>query len=620
MGFPRLDVHDFVVVDTETTGLHWWRDRIFGIALGLPMCGRIEPHYWDVRETPGVLPWLRDNINGARRLVFHNAKFDLHMLREAGAPVDMAAVPVVCTMIRAALLDEHLHQYDLDSLALMYTDAVKDRTLYGKMADLFGGKPTRAAQMGNIHRAPSAMVGEYARSDVIATGALHLYQEPLIEKEELGVVDGIERKLLDVLVELERGGCPVDVPRAERAMGELAHIISTDQKKLDKLAGFPVNPNPSDSIHRLFQPEQIDDSHFRLVDGTVVGATTGGKASIDKDALRRIVHPAGNLIFRLRTLKKTRDTFLAGHVLGHHHNGVVHANYNQTKSENERGTGTGRMSVNDPALQQIHKRDKDIAAIVRAMFIPDKGQVWHCADWSQMDFRIFAHYTNEPKLIEHYARNPNADFHQIVSDLTGLPRDPPFAGAANAKQLNLGLVFGMGEGKMAQEMGLPFEIKMVKFGGEDVERPILVPGEEAEAMFRRYHAAIPGIRALLKMASGRAKRRGYVKTALGRRIRFPHGKFTHKAGGLIFQGTAADSLKVKLIELDDYFRSTGNGRMLLNVHDEFDSSVLKSKLQRVDKDVRGILECFDGSTTPFSLRVPIRSSSGTGPNWWEASK
>jgi DNA polymerase I-like protein with 3'-5' exonuclease and polymerase domains len=60
--------------------------------------------------------------------------------------------------------------------------------------------------------------------------------------------------------------------------------------------------------------------------------------------------------------------------------------------------------------------------------------------------------------------------------------------------------------------------------------------------------------------------------------------------------------------------------MLLNVHDEFDSSVLKSKLQRVDKDVRGILECFDGSTTPFSLRVPIRSSSGTGPNWWEASK
>ena len=110
-------------------------------------------------------------------------------------------------------------------------------------------------------------------------------------------------------------------------------------------------------------------------------------------------------------------------------------------------------------------------------------------------------------------------------------------------------------------------------------------------------------------------------TPLRRRIRFPGRKFTYKAGSLLFQGAAADCLKVNLVAVDEYFRhSNGHGQMILNVQDEFDSSVPKHKVKKVDKDIAAIIEDFDSETAPFKFRVPIRSESGQGPNWWEASK
>ena len=323
------------------------------------------------------------------------------------------------------------------------------------------------------------------------------------------------------------------------------------------------------------------------------------------------------MILRLRKMLKTRDTFLRGHILGHHHNGVIHANFNQTRSDNDLGTGTGRLSVNSPALQQIHKRDADIAAVVRAVFLPDEGAEWVCYDWAQMDFRVFAHYVKNPQILKMYADNPATDFHRLASDLTGLPRSPRFAGDANAKQINLGLVFGMGRGKLAQEMGLPYTEEM----DESRKRTWLRPGPEAEAVFERYHEAIPGVDELLKNASSVAKSRGFVRTIMGRRIRFPRGQFTHKAGGLIFQGTAADALKVKLVELDAFLESDGgtNARLLLNVHDEFDTSVPAHRGD-VREEITRIVTKFDGIDTPIKFRVPILSDQGTGPNWWEACK
>lgn len=212
-----------------------------------------------------------------------------------------------------------------------------------------------------------------------------------------------------------------------------------------------------------------------------------------------------------------------------------------------------------------------------------------------------------------YHENPDLDFHQMVADMTGLPRSMTPGIKGNAKQINLGLVFGMGEGKLAQEMGLPYTTE-TRNG-----REFLIPGDEALEVFKQYHQSVPGIKSLLSKASSVAKSRGFVKTIMGRRIRFPGKKFTHKAGGLIFQGTAADALKVKLVEVHQALKGTG-ARLLLNVHDELDMSFPFEGAEKIDKMVGELYNCFDGVKCPIHLDIPMRSSSGMGCNWWEASR
>jgi DNA polymerase I-like protein with 3'-5' exonuclease and polymerase domains len=610
--FPRLSDYPFIALDTETTGLKWWSDKVFGVAISAPDG---NDWYWDIRRTSGALDFLKDEIPKCKLIICHNSKFDWHMCRESGIifPRDR----VDDTMIRAALIDEHLMSYDLDSLGKKYLKIGKDSDIWQELAELFGGRPTKNAQIANLPRAPASLAGRYAKQDTRVTLDLWQWQSKEIERQNISEVAELERRLLPVMVDMEYGGVRIDVERAEEAVYDIDKKSRVAQVELNQLAGFEVNPNPSNSIKELFKPKRDHNGNWVVRDGTVVSTTPAGAPSIDAAALRSMRDPAAALILKLRKLIKTRDTFLKGHLLGHHHDGVIHANFNQTKSDNDLGTGTGRLSVNSPALQQIHKRDEDIASVVRSLFIPDDSRSeWVCNDWAQMDFRVFAHYVNDERILKMYSDNPDTDFHKLAADLTGLPRSPRFAGDANAKQINLGLVFGMGQGKLAAEMGLPYTVETDESG----KKQWLKPGDQAIEVFNKYHSAIPGVQDLLRNASSIAKSRGYVRTVMGRHIRFPGGQFTHKAGGLIFQGSAADALKVKLIELHDYLRSEGEGaRLLLNVHDEFDCNVPEGRPD-IKENISRIVTTFDGISTPIKFRVPVRTDQGCGANWWEASK
>lgn len=609
-----LDRFEYVVIDTETTGLHWWSDRIVGIAWALP-----DGRKGYVRTNEGVVrDWARVELPKSRLLVAHNAKFDIHFLREYG--VDLSRRPLHCTMVAAALIDENLMRYDLNSLGLEYLGRGKDESIYDELALIFGGAATRKAQGGNLHQAPFELLHKYACQDVNVTEALFKFQTQRLAEEELTAVMDLEMRLLPVLVDMEQRGVHVDVARAERAVEELTEIIDRRQAKLNGIAGKPVNVNSAPQIRALFGARQDARGIWVLSDGTVPDLTQGGKKgepqpSLNKDTLERMTDPTAKLVLGIRQAVKTRDTFLLGHILGHHHRGVIHANFNQTKSDNDLGTGTGRLSCNDPALQQIHKRNVEIAQIVRAIFLPDPGQQWGCRDWEQMDFRVFAHYANNPKILRAYHNNPDMDYHQMIADMTGLPRTMKPGIKGNAKQINLGLVFGMGEGKLAREMGLPYETAQ----GRD-NKEYLVPGPEAKAVFEQYHEMVPGVRELLNRASSIARSRGYVKTVMGRRIRFPKGAPVYSAGGLVFQGSAADALKTKIIEVDEFLRGT-DARLILNVHDELGSSLPRgAEGTRLDKGIGDVMGCFDGVNCPIKFNVPIRSSPGFGANWWEASK
>lgn len=601
-----LGDYQYGVIDFETTGLHWWEDTAFACALTLDDDTSWAFNLRDLAQRD----YCRRELPKLKLYYGHHIKFDIHFGREAGIKLD--PYKARCTLIRAALIDEHRLTYDLDSVAGDYAEIHKESP-WEELAGMFGGKATKDAQVKNLQYAPWELVEKYVKGDTIATKKLSGVQNFIIQTEELGNVDNLEHELLPVVVDMERRGVPVDLSRTEQAVTELGSKIYNQQQHLDRMAGFGVNVNPSNALKKLIAPVQKNGIWYAK-DGTQLKDTPGGKACIDADALRAMTMPEAEQVLNIRLMRRTRETFLLGHILGHHNNGYIHATINQTKTDRDSGTGTGRFSITDPALQQIHKRNKDIAQVVRGCFIPDPGQEWNCTDWSQMDFRIFAHYSKDPSILNIYEENPDADFHQLVADLTGIPRERShLTGGRNAKQINLGLVFGMGEGRMAQEMGLPFSREVNGKTG----RAYLKPGYEAEELFSKYHKAIPGVRRFLKDAASVAKSRGYVVTYLGRRIRFPGGRYTHKAGGLIFQGTAADALKVKMIEVYDALKDT-EARLMLTVHDEFNISqpcMRNGSSKRIQKIVTSF-----GTGDRIFLRVPIRASIGIGPNWWEASK
>jgi DNA polymerase I-like protein with 3'-5' exonuclease and polymerase domains len=608
------DLHEFPIVslDTETTGLHWWRgDKAFGVAIAAYDGTTMFKGYVDLRERPRFAEHLNEEAKRIKLLVNHNMKFDVHMLRGTGISVSNYD----CTSVRAALLNEHEPSFSLDSLSQKYLGMSKV-DIYDKLAAIFGGKPTRSAQMPNLHRAPVELAASYAMDDPMLAILLYIYQQKIIadpQMEDMAEVIAMERKLTPVLVDMELQGVKVDPQMAVARMKKIDKIIDKALSDLAKVAGKQVNVNSSPQMKDLFRVRKVDGKWFTDT-GYPLPSTETGVASIDATVLRALVDlqdPRAELVYRARKMTKAKS-FLKDHILGHNVNGRVHPNYNQTRSETGLGTGTGRLSIDDPAMQQIPARDKEIAEQVRECFIAEEGEQWVCADWEQFEFRWFAHYVNEPRIIDTYQNDPDIDFHGLVGQLTGLPRSARFAGDANAKQLNLGMVFGMGNGLMAAQMGMPFTITIKKFGDQP-EREFMEPGPEAREAFAKYHSAIPGVERLLKQASSIARSRGYVRTLLGRRIRFPKGQY-HKAAGLVFQGTSADCIKMKMIEHHEAGKQRGYS-VILSVHDELDFLVPKDKQskEKIAK-IKSMQEHIPG------CRIPIRASVGVGPNWWEASK
>lgn len=607
-----LSRFDWVAVDTETTGLKWWKDTMFGVSICLP---NFDTFYFDVRHR-GDAEYVRDQIPRIRLAVAHHAKFDMHVLREFGVKVDPTRWR--CTMIRAALINEHHHSYSLDHLARVELgeDDGKLTEIWRILAEMYGGKPTANAQAKNLQFAPKHLTAGYAERDAELAAKLFVHQDAELAAQDLWKVHDLEFRLLPHVYEMERIGVRVDLDYAERASENLAQEVGRMQKKLDDMAGFSVNVNPSNSLKKLISPRwSKQDQAWYAKDGTKLESTPADAPSINADALQSMKMPEAELVLEIRRYRRLRETFINGHVLGHHNDGWIHATINQTKNDQEAGTGTGRFSITDPALQQITKRNKKLAQIIRPCFVPDEGQTWVTRDWDQMDFRIFANYAKVPAIIQRYAEDPDADFHQMVSDevsrLTGvpLPRNADEStGGRNAKQINLAMVFGMGPGRLAAEMKMPYHTTRIR------GKTVLKPGDEAQTVFNAYHQAVPGVQKLLDKAESVAKSRGYVQTMMGRHIRFPGGKSTHKAGGLIFQGTAADAMKLKMCEVCEFLEDK-DARLMLTIHDEFNSSMPKDD-RGLDQEIKRILETFDG---PMQFRVPVRTDAGEGDNWAEAS-
>jgi DNA polymerase I-like protein with 3'-5' exonuclease and polymerase domains len=617
MNFPDLDRYPYIAYDTETTGLRFPKDRAFGVSIATPDG---NSHYWDLRTSPGAREWLERILPGYKGLVIcHYASFDYRMSLAAGLTLPLLNLDD--TRIRAALLDEHRTSYSLDDLAWDFLRERKESNIYQDMANLFGGRPTRNVQMKLISEAPPEIVSKYAAKDALLTLRLWEDQEDQIKQQDNPDIDcpslqdimEFERVLLPIFIDMECHGVRVDEAEAIRAQNEVDEEIDKAKKQLHHLVGGDINVNSVSQVRSVFNPV-FGHSDTWTVNGTVIPSTPTGAPSLSSPVLDSLQDERAQLILRIRSLIKTRDTFLGGHVLGHAVGGRVFPTINQTKGE-DGGTGTGRLSYQEPALQQIPSRDKQVAKIVKRVFLPDPGQQWLDVDESSFEVRVFAHLVAQfdPRIADMYQEDPDTDLHQYVADETGLPRNATGAGKPYAKQLNLAMIFNQGNGSTAEKMGLPWTWE--EFEAEDGH---LVrykkPGEEAKAIIDRYHEKLPGVKTLMEAAKRIAMARGFIYTFRGRRIRFPNGYKTYKASGLLIQSTAADFNKENIKIIHKYINANG-GRLLLNTHDSYSMSIPKGSYSDLWPRLRAQLERKDRARVPLLIDV-----SGVGSNWWSALK
>lgn len=584
---PNLNGVKKIIFDCETTGVHWPVDEVAGFVV----CwgpDRGQSLYAPIRHEGGgnlpkeaVIKWLGDlAARPDLRWIGHSLKFDLHMGENDGI---RPTGPVECTQVNAALIDENASHYNLDDVAKRNGLPAKvGDPLYRRLAEKCGGDADRKTQIGRISklRGDDPVVIDYATGDGTTTWLLQETQQPEIERQGLRPIWEIECKVVRVLQKMERRGVRVDLEALAWLQTWLSAQLFAASKRLP--AGFNVRSGPQ--IEKLFT-----DAGIKNFKRTPASPThPAGQPSFVESWLEQ--YPIGRDILAVRRLSNLENSFINPILKEHIVGGLIHTNYNQLKQD-EYGVVTGRLSSNGPNMQQVPKRNKILAPLFRMIFkAPTKGHGWDANDYSQQEPRIFTSYIGNAMLIDGYNRVPPMDMHAMVAEMLKVERDP------TAKRMNMGIISGMGVDKLARSVGTP----------------------DARDQYFQWHAKIPEAKQVSKSAENLAKQRGWVRTKLFRRRRFPDWRYAYKAFNSVIQGTAADMTKLKMVEIDEYFESVKSGcHLMLQVHDELNWAVAPGQEHHSDR-AREIMQSFGpGEKIEFPIPMPVDHHSGS--DWGRAS-
>ena len=593
--FPDLSQYEEISIDLETkdpdlktmgSGSITGRSEIVGIALAVEGWSG----YYPIAHEGGgnldkkkVMDYFRTILNYPSTKIFHNAMYDVCFIRAAGLKINGR---IVDTMIAGSLVDENRFRYDLGSMGRDYVGKGKNEAVLAETAAIWG-----VDAKSEMYKLPAIYVGEYAERDAELTLDLWQQMKQEIQHQDIEAIFNLETELFPCLVDMRFLGVRVNVEGAN----QLKHKLLTEEKeclqKVKKETGVDTQIWAARSIAQVFQKLNLP---FDRTEKT-------NSPSFTKNFLKNHPHPIVKHIARAREINKAHTTFIDT-ILKHEHKGRIHAEINQLRSD-QGGTVTGRFSYNNPNLQQIPARNKELGPLIRSLFIPEEGCQWGVFDYSQQEPRLVVHYASLQKM---YAVNDvldayqdgNADFHQIVAEMAQIPRE-------QAKTINLGLFYGMGKNKLQAELG--------------------VSKEKANDLFRQYHSRVPFVKQLMDSVMARAQDRGKVRTLLGRLCRFhlwepnqfgihkplPHDAalaehgpgirraFTYKALNKLIQGSAADMTKKAMINLHKEGISPH-----IQVHDELDISVSDN----ADK-IKEIME------SAVELEVPNKVDYESGPNW-----
>lgn len=624
--FPDLSTATHLSLDIETCdpellthGPGWARGKghIVGVSIGAPGHGR---WYFPIRhevcpeenlDPEIVMRYLRDTLgNPAQPKVGANIIYDVGWLEYEGCPVRGELVDV---QYAEALLDERA-KVGLEVLAQKYLGEGKaSNLLYQWCSDFYGGPPN-SDQRKNIYRAPPSLVGAYAESDADLPLRLAPILYHLMEKEGVLPVFRMECGLIPVMIKMRMAGVRVDISKAEEMSASLRAREVIGEAKLSEIAGVKLTANSTGP--------DLSKAFDRL--GLKYPRTAKGAPSFTKQFLETVDNPISVAIRDLRRLNKLRTVFIDSYILNSHINGMVYGQFHLLRSD-EGGTRSGRLSSSTPNLQNIPIRDKELAALIRGMYVPDRGHpYWRKYDYSQIEYRFLIHYAigrGSDEIRTHFNAHPETDYHEMTMDMVA-----PIAGwdistaelrkiwRRPIKNINFGLIYGMGVDKLSGDLGLS--------------------KKEGKSLFGNYHKAVPFAKATADDASQEAKDFGVITTIMGRKSRFdlwgPTGynsdmpglplekavmsygrierAYTHKALNRRLQGSAADLMKKAMWDCytSGVFDATGIPR--LTVHDELDFSDPGGR-DEAFREMHHIME------NCMKLKIPIKAEMDIGTNW-----
>jgi len=507
-----------------------------------------------------------------------NAKYDMLVMSRYG--VKMAGV-VFDTMIASYLLNPTSRQHNLDALAMEHFNYKKIPT-----SDLIGkGK----AQI-TMRDVPVETVARYACEDADFTWRLRNHFLPKLQEAGVNeLFEKVEMPLVAVLADVEKTGVKLDLLFLQKMSTELEATLGTLMADIYQLAGKEFNLNSPKQLEKIL----FDDLKLKSSRRTKTGRST------DADVLEKLSqkHELPKKLLEYRELSKLKSTYVDSlPTLVNPYTKRVHTSYNQAIAV------TGRLSSSDPNLQNIPIRT-EIGRQIRRAFVPgEKGWKLLDADYSQIELRIVAHLSKDAALIEAFrndedihtstaARVFNVDPHEMTPDIR-----------RRAKEINFGIIYGMGAYGLSQRLG--------------------ISPEEAQNFITNYYAQYPGVNAFMMGTIADAHKKGYVTTMLNRRRILPDinsdnrraSEFAERTAiNTPIQGTAADLIKIAMINIHRRLQKENlRSRMILQVHDELVFEAPEEELATLSTLVR------EEMSQAIKLDVPIKVDVGVGENWLEA--
>ena len=568
-------------LDTETTGTDPIRAELVGMSFAYAENQAFYvPVPADRTEAQRIVDKFKPVFENPQTLkVGQNIKYDMLVLANYGVEIQG---PMFDTMIAHYVLQPELH-HGMDYLAEIY---LHYETI--KIEELIGPKGKNQKNMRDLD---PANIYRYACEDADVTLKLkNVLEKELKQNDAEALFRDIEMPLVPVLAYMERNGVRIDTEALKETSRHFTARMNQIEEEVHRLAGVEFN---------IASPKQVGEVLFdrlKIVDKPK--KTKTGQYVTSEEVLESLKgkHEIVEKILEHRGLKKLLGTYIdALPQLINPETGHIHTSFNQTV------TATGRLSSSNPNLQNIPVRNED-GKEIRKAFIPDEGCEFFSADYSQIELRIMAHLSGDPHMIE--AFRANQDIHaataakiykEKLEDVTREQR-------SKAKTANFGIIYGISVFGLAERL--------------NIDR------KEAKELIDGYFENYPHVKKYMDSSIQAARQKGYIETVFRRRRYLPdinsrnavvRGYAERNAINAPIQGSAADIIKVAMIRIYRRFREENlRSKMILQVHDELNFSVLPEEKEKVQQIVIAEME------SAYKMKVPLLADCGWGKNWLEA--